>query len=290
MAAAAPGMTVGEARRALAAAFRAAGADAPEADARLLVGCALRLGYAALVAAGAERIDAAQADAIDALASRRIAREPVARILGVKEFWGLALHVAPETLVPRPETETLVEAALAPLDAEARRKPLRVADLGTGTGALLLALLHELPQATGVATDISEAALATARDNAARLGFAGRADFVRCDFAEPPVGRFDIVVSNPPYIATGEIGRLPPEVRHDPRRALDGGADGLDCYRAIAVAAPRLLQPQGRLIVELGVGQEPGAAAIFRAAGLVPSPAVSDLAGIPRALPATLPP
>ncbi len=161
---------------------------------------------------------------------------------------------------------------------------MRIADLGTGSGALLLALLTELPNAAGVGTDVSPEALAAARDNADRLGLASRAQFVVCDFGAALAGAFDLVVTNPPYIASGDIAALPPEVRHDPRRALDGGADGLDCYRTIAGQARGCSAPDGHLVVELGIGQEPAVAALFRAAGLAPSPARPDLAGIPRAL------
>ena len=220
-----------------------------------------------------------------ALAARRLDREPVARILGVKEFWGLPLRLNAATLVPRPETETVVEAALAAIDgAGPRDRALRIADLGTGSGALLIALLTELPNATGIGTDVSREALAAARDNADRLGLAARAEFTVCDFGAALTGAFDLVVSNPPYIASADIATLAPEVRRDPRRALDGGADGLDCYRTIAGQVPRLLKPNGDLVVELGIGQEPAVATLFRAAGLTPSPARLDLSGIPRAL------
>ncbi len=148
--------------------------------------------------------------------------------------------------MPRPETETVVEAALAAIDGDGpRTRALRIADLGTGSGALLVALLSELPNAIGIGTDVSREALAAARDNAGRLGFASRAVFAACDFGAALAGAFDLVVSNPPYIASAEIALLPPEVRHDPRRALDGGADGLGCYRAIAGQAPKLLKPDG---------------------------------------------
>jgi release factor glutamine methyltransferase len=179
----------------------------------------------------------------------------------------------------------VVEAALAAIDrAGPRNRALRIADLGTGSGALLIALLAELPNATGIGTDVSREALAAARDNAGRLGVVARTEFTVCDFGAALTGSFDLMVSNPPYIASADIDTLAPEVRHDPRRALDGGADGLDCYRTIAGQAPELLKPNGDLVVELGIGQEPAIAALFRAAGLTPSPARPDLSGIPRAL------
>jgi release factor glutamine methyltransferase len=213
----------------------------------------------------------------------------VARILGRKEFWGLSLHLGPATLVPRPETETVVEAALAAVDnGGPRSRPLRIADLGTGSGALLFALLTELPNAHGVATDVSLEALQTARRNARRLDVDRRASFVACDFSAALSGPFDVIVSNPPYVISGDIAGLPPEVQHDPRRALDGGPDGLGCYRIIAGQMSGRLSPCGHLVVELGFGQETQVAAIFRAAGLAPRPAHTDLSGIPRALSVTV--
>jgi release factor glutamine methyltransferase len=179
----------------------------------------------------------------------------------------------------------VIEAALAAIDsAGPRTRALRIADLGTGSGALLIALLTELPSAVGIGTDVSSKALAAARGNAGRLGIAARTEFAICDFGTALTGSFDLVVSNPPYIASADIDTLSPEVRHDPRPALDGGADGLDCYRTIAGQAPGLLKPNGDLVVELGIGQEPAVATLFRAAGLAPLPARPDLSGIPRAL------
>jgi release factor glutamine methyltransferase len=272
-------------RRALAQRFRAAGIDSPELDARLLMAHALGLDHAALVAAGSHVLDRDATDAIAALAHRRLAREPVARILGEKEFWSLQLRVDAATLVPRPETETVVEAALAAIDADgARSRSLRIADLGTGCGALLLALLTELPRSIGIGTDISHAALAVARNNAAHLGLT-RAAFLAGDMTAALRGPFDIIVSNPPYIASADIAGLAPEVRDfDPRLALDGGRDGLDYYRIIAAAAPGLLGPGGLVVVELGIGQAQAVSALFAAAGLAPSPPRADLNGVPRAL------
>ena len=281
----AAGMTVAQARRALADAFRQAGLDSPELDARLVVGHALGLSHVELTIENASRLGNDAVHALDALAARRLKREPVARILGVKEFWGLPLRLNEATLVPRPETETVVEAALAAIDQHgARSRALRIADLGTGSGALLIALLTELPDAAGIGTDVSLEALAAAHDNAACLGVASRAQFTIDDFGAALAGAFDLVVSNPPYVATGAIATLPPEVRYDPRRALDGGADGLDSYRTIAGQARKLLGPGGHLVVELGIGQESAVAALFRAEGLAPSSARPDLLGIPRAL------
>ena len=280
-----PDMTVAQARRALADAFRLADLDSPELDARLLAGHALGLDHTALTIEGGRQLGGDVARALTALATRRLNREPVARILGVKEFWGLPLRLNEATLVPRPETETVVEAALAAVEQSgARNRALHIADLGTGSGALLVALLSELPNAIGIGTDISREALAAARDNAGRLGLASRAAFAACDFGAALGGPFDLLVSNPPYIASGDIALLSSEVRLDPRRALDGGADGLACYRTIAGQARKLLTPEGHLVVELGLGQEPAVAALFRSAGLAPLPARPDLSGIPRAL------
>jgi release factor glutamine methyltransferase len=284
------GMTVVQARRALSEMFRRAGLDSPELDARLLTGHALGLDHTGLMIEASRPITDEEARAIDALAARRMQREPVARILGHKEFWGLPLRLSAATLVPRPETETVVEAALAAIDSSgARTRTLRIADLGTGSGALLVALLTELPNAEGVATDISLEALQTARDNARRLDLDHRARFVACNFAAALTGPFDIIVSNPPYVTSGDIAGLAPEVRHDPHRALDGGTDGLGCYRTIAGQVGRLLKSGAHLVVELGFGQEAQVAAIFRTAGLASRPAHTDLSGIPRALCAAVP-
>ena len=277
--------TVGALRREWARKFRACGIDSAELDARVLVGCALGLDRAALAAADDRPVGRDQEAAMAALGERRLVHEPVARIVGWKEFWSLPLRVDASTLVPRPETETVVEAALAAVDAGGRRtRPLRIADLGTGSGAILLALLSELPNASGVGIDVSVAALSVARDNARRLGLA-RAQFLACDMVAALRGPFDIIVSNPPYIASHEIAALAPDVRKfDPRGALDGGPDGLKFYRSIAAATPVLLAKSGALIVELGAGQARAVAALFAAKGLVPSPPDPDLSGIPRAL------
>jgi release factor glutamine methyltransferase len=281
----AQGMTVAMARRALTNAFRRADLDSPALDARLLVGHALALDHAGLVIEGTRKLNADEARTLASLAARRLKREPVARIVGAKEFWGLTLRLGEATLVPRPETETVVEASLAAIDrGGSRSRALRLADLGTGSGALLLALLSELPNATGVGSDLSQDAVEVARENACRLGFSPRAQFVVCDFGVALTGGFDLVVSNPPYIASGEIAALAPEVQYDPQGALDGGADGLDCYRAIAGDAVRLLAPGGHVVVELGIHQESAVAEIFKAAGLATTPARTDLNNIPRAL------
>jgi release factor glutamine methyltransferase len=272
--------------RALAAEFRAAGIETPEVDARALLLHAAGMTLEELVGAPDVALLPARAAMLAAAATRRLAGEPVARILGAKEFWGLPFRLGAATLVPRPETETVVEAALAALGSAAPKQPLRLLDLGTGSGAILLALLTELPNAWGFGIDRSEAAVRVAQDNAARLGLTTRAAFVVGDWGDALGGSFDLVAANPPYIAAAEIPALAPEVRlHDPVLALDGGADGLDAYRAIARQAPALLAPGGTLVVELGAGQEAAVSALMRAAGLaVDRPAYPDLARIPRAL------
>jgi release factor glutamine methyltransferase len=279
-------VTVENARRTLARRLEQGGIENAALDARLLVAHALGLDHTGLVAHAGRVLSAAEREAISALAERRLAGEPVARILGVKEFWSLPLRLSSDTLVPRPETETVVEAALDALRATGAWRELRIVDLGTGSGAILLALLHKCENAAGIGTDISVSALSTARDNARRLGMVARASFVACDLASALRGPFDLVVSNPPYIQTADIATLSPEVRDfDPRRALDGGRDGLDFYRRIASAAPDLLAGDGVLIVELGAGQLEAVSGIMAQSGLVPLlPVRHDLAGIPRAL------
>jgi release factor glutamine methyltransferase len=282
--------TVATVRRALTEQLRQAGIDSADADARLLIGHAIGIDRAAMAAAANRTVTAQERLTLDAMTERRMDREPVSRILGRKEFWSLMLNVTPDVLVPRPETETVIEVALDFVTrGNLRMETLRVLDIGTGSGALLLALLTELPNATGTGTDISAKALAVAHDNAALHRLAARCIFVECDIASGLAGPFDLIVSNPPYIAHGDIAGLDAEVRDfDPAIALDGGADGLDGYRAIAHEARRLLAPDGRLIVELGASQEVAVAALFSSAGLAPGSARKDLAGIPRALAATI--
>jgi release factor glutamine methyltransferase len=273
---------VQQARRALGAAFGSAGLDTPDLDARVLVAHALGLDHAGLVAAGGRALDDTEAARISSLADRRLAGEPVARILGTREFWGLPLTVTPAVLVPRPETETVVELALSLIEDRAR--PLRIADLGTGSGAILLALLHELPNAFGIGTDIAPGALEVARRNAMRLGLADRARFAACDYGAALAGPFDLVLSNPPYIATSVIATLAPEVRdHDPSCALDGGADGLAAYRTLAADAARLAGA-GHLVVEIGAGQERDVEFLLTQKGLALAAMRHDLSGIARAL------
>jgi release factor glutamine methyltransferase len=277
------GASVDAARRHLAREFRSRGLDTPELDARVLVGHALGLDHAGLAVQSRRALSTDEADAVAALAARRLAREPVARIVGHKEFWGLPFRLNADTLLPRPETETVVEAALAAVGHGSGA--VRVADLGTGSGALLIALLSELPGAFGVGTDVSLAALDCARGNAAVLGLGTRTAFVACDYGAALAGAVDLLVSNPPYVVRDDIATLQSEVRDfDPRRALDGGPDGLDGYRAIAADAQRLLSGEGVLVLELGQGQLDAVTALFAAAGLAPEAVKNDLSGVARAL------
>jgi release factor glutamine methyltransferase len=279
------GQSVEAARRSLTARLKSGQIDSAELDARMLVGAALGLDLTGMIAAAARPVTPDQSMRIEEFARRRLAGEPVARILGLKEFWGLPLKLSAATLVPRPDTETVVELALEMLRAGPDRG-LRIADIGTGSGAILLALLSELPNAFGVGTDISVAALRTANVNAVHLGLNRRAVFVACDYAAALADSFDLIVSNPPYIRSAEIAGLALEVRdHDPRTALDGGADGLDAYRVVIPEAVRLLLPGGALVVEAGQGQSGPIEGLMTAAGLTHErPAKSDLAGIRRAV------
>lgn len=280
------GQTVEAARRLLTTQLKSA-VDSAELDARLLTAHALGLDLTGMIKAARRQLTSDESACLEDFARRRLAGEPVARIIGEKEFWGLSFKLSPTTLVPRPDTETVVELALELLRAGGDLdRPLRIADLGTGSGAILLALLSELPAATGIGTDISEAALQTAAANAARAGLSDRATFVACDYASGLSGTFDLIVSNPPYIRTADIDGLAAEVKkHDPLAALDGGADGLDAYRALIPQAARLLAPGAPLVVEAGEGQSADIRGLMTSAGLAPAIAPkADLAGIPRAV------
>ena len=281
------GQPVEAVRRALAARFKSGGIDSAELDARMLVGAVLGLDLTGMITAAGRQLTPGESAHLEQFARRRLAGEPIARILGNKEFWGLPLQLSAATLVPRPDTETVVELALEILRADGSAdRPLRIADLGTGSGAILLALLSEFRSALGFGTDISEEALRTAHDNAARLGLSDRAVFIPCDYATGLSGAFDLIVSNPPYIRSADIEGLATEVRdHDPRAALDGGTDGLDAYRALIPQAASLLAPSGALVVEAGQGQSNQINALMTAAGLTTTNAPRpDLAGIPRAV------
>jgi release factor glutamine methyltransferase len=281
------GQTVDATRRALTARFRSESIDSAELDARMLVGAVLGLDLTGVIAAAARLLRSDQADRLAEFARRRLKGEPVARILGTKEFWGLPLQLSAETLVPRPDTETVVELALEMLRAAPfPNRGLRIADIGTGSGAILLALLSELPDAHGIGTDISAAALQTAHSNAVDLGLAKRATFIACDYAVALSGRFDLMVSNPPYIRSADIAGLAIEVRdHDPHRALDGGSDGLDAYRALIPQTAPLLAPGGVLAMEVGDGQSADVERLMVAEGLMlERPPKADLSGIHRAV------
>ena len=279
--------TIDEALASAAAKLTAAGTADPRLDARVLTMAATGLSREALLAHG-EKIIAADAVAcLQQYVARRAAGEPVARILGHKEFWSLDFEVTADTLVPRPETETLIEAALAAMPD--RGAPLNVLDLGTGTGCLLLAFLAERPNARGVGVDINPGAVVVATRNAAKLGLKDRAWFLESDFAGelPALAdlRFDVILSNPPYIPDGEINALAPDVaRYEPRVALSGGDDGLAAYRALAMRLTRLLSPGGCVFLEIGQGQADSVAAIMATAGLVVRARHADLAGIVRAM------
>jgi release factor glutamine methyltransferase len=267
-----------------AARLRASGVENAELDARVLLAHVLDAEPARLIAGASEAATEEIEMRFAALMGRRARGEPVAHIVGYKEFWGLRFAVSPDVLVPRPETETLVEAVLhARPDKKAR---LRVLDLGTGSGALLAAILVERPSAIGLGVDRSEAALKIARNNFAILGLQHRAAFLCGDWGRVIGADFDVVVANPPYVASDEMDKLPREVReYDPRGALDGGRDGLRSYRAILADLKRLLAPEGVAVLELGAGQEEAVAKLARDADMVVNgPARRDLSGHPRAL------
>lgn len=281
------GQSVEAARRSLTNLLRASDIDSPELDARLLIGAALNLDLTGLISAAKRTLSPDEAAQLAQFAARRLYGEPIARITGIKEFWGLQFTLSADTLVPRPDTEIIVEAALDCLDTSGpRSRTLRIADLGTGSGAIILALLSELPGAIGIATDINLAALRTARGNAERNGLAQRTHFVACDYTSALLGGFDLVVSNPPYIPSTDIADLDVEVRdHDPLRALDGGDDGYDAYRIIAPEAARLLAPGGFLVVEVGHHQSDAVTGLITDAGLeLAGPAKTDLGGVKRAV------
>jgi release factor glutamine methyltransferase len=265
-----------------AAALAAAGIESPRSEARLLLETATGLARARLVAEPAAAVPHHAAQAFRAALARRAAREPMAYILGRAEFWSLEFIVGDGVLVPRADSETLIEAALDAFPDRGRRR--RVLDIGVGSGCLLLTLLHLFPEAQGVGTDTSEAALACTRRNAERLGVGARAGLVRTAWANGVAGPFDLVVSNPPYIPSAGIASLQPEVsRFEPRCALDGGPDGLDAYRAIFADLPRLLAPDGVALLEIGQGQDEALGPMLRDQGYAVA-AYPDLAGIRRCL------
>ena len=257
------------------------------AESSLLRDAARRLAAAGV---GNARLDArvllehANGDAarFESFISRRVAREPLAYITGCKEFWSLDFEVGPGVLIPRPETETIIEQALAFFPN--RAVPLKALDLGTGTACLLVALLKEFPNAGGLGIEASEEARAYALRNVARHGLAGRCEIRGGDWGEAVAGRYDVVLSNPPYIKTRDLAVLEPEMAYEPVLALDGGPDGLSAYRALAPALARLLSPSGRVFLEIGVGQSAEVGAVLAQHGLDANKVAPDLAGIPRVL------
>jgi release factor glutamine methyltransferase len=256
--------------------LKAAGVDSPAIDARLLLEAAAGVTRVEVVTDPHREIPADAAAALDDYVTRRTRREPVSRILGRKGFWKLILTVTPDVLTPRPDTETVVDIALRNFP---EAMSFSVLDIGTGSGAILLAILAERPAAKGLGTDLSEEALAVARDNAASLDLGARAAFLRTSWAEG-LGEdgFDLVVSNPPYIRSAEIETLDPEVRdHEPRLALDGGPDGLEAYRVLAPEVLRVLRPGGMFAVETGWDQGAEVKALFEAAGAQGVEIVKDL-------------
>jgi release factor glutamine methyltransferase len=265
-----------KARRAL----EGAGVTLPVFDARLLLEAAAEVSRLDILTDPHRAIDEAAVARFDAMIARRVAREPVAYILGKKAFYSLDFAVGPAVLTPRPDTEMVVEAALAALP---EGDAVRILDLGVGSGAILLSILAARAKATGLGIDASPDALVFAESNAAALGLSDRAVFAHGDWGAGVDGRFDLIVSNPPYIRAAEIEGLEPEVSvHEPRLALDGGADGLDAYRRLWPDVARLLKPGGRFAVEIGEGQGPDVSDLARTAGLDVEAIKPDLAGIGR--------
>jgi release factor glutamine methyltransferase len=262
-------------------ALRDANIENPRAEARLLLEHATAQSREALIGHPERVLRAGEARAFRALLRRRTKCEPMAYIRGEKEFWSLPFKVTPDVLIPRPDSECLIEAALR--EVPDRDAPLRVLDLGTGSGCLLLALLSERPRATGIGVDASEKALAVARANAVQLGLGGRAHFVCADWQSAIRGTFDVILANPPYIVDEEIAGLAPDVaQFEPRAALSGGADGFAAYRLILRDLVTILAEDGIAILEIGVGQAQSVDRIAVAAGLAPAGLAHDLAGHER--------
>jgi release factor glutamine methyltransferase len=275
-------LTAAAAIEAAARRLSAAGIEDARREARLLLAQATGWDQAAVIAHPERELAESQDASLARLVARRASREPLSRILGWREFWSLRFALGPDTLDPRPDSETLVSAALEFID---RNRSLWVLDLGTGSGCLLLAFLSEAKEAQGVGIDLSLGALAVAEANARDLGLAGRAQFRRGDWGRGLQERFELVLCNPPYIPAGDIAGLTPEVaRFDPPLALSGGPDGLAAYRRLSDELPRLLLTGGFAIVEIGAGQEEAAAAILAAGGLTFLGSRADLSGTPRCL------
>jgi len=275
-------VTIGAAWREVRDRFRKAGIDTPELDARLLAQKVFAVDAMGLVRREREAVPDDKLKELDQFAQRRLVGEPISRIAAEKEFWSLKFGLNDATLVPRPETEQLVEEGLALL---AGKKGARILDLGTGSGAIIVAIVEALAKSKGFATDISEDALSAARQNAQRHGVAERIEFRLGAWwqAVPHTELFDLIVSNPPYIATDAIAELSPEVRvFDPKAALDGGFDGLDAYRAIAAQAARRLNPGGKMLLEIGFNQGEAVSRMFLRAGFGRVEVLKDLGGLDR--------
>lgn len=260
--------------------LESAGIDNAKLDAALLVSHALKITREALLMQPERPLTAAETTAIETLLARRIKREPLAYITGRREFWSLPFRTAPGVLIPRPDTETMITAAQQLFEKQA---PLSILDLGTGSGCILLSLLHQYPNATGTGVDISPQALDIATENARELALANRASFLLSRWAEELSGQFDLIVSNPPYIETAAIQNLEPEISlYEPLQALDGGMDGLDAYRQIAAQIPAHLTPQGKVILEVGFNQAEAVREIITENRLQFITYANDLAGIRR--------
>jgi len=280
-------VVVREAFAAVARRLREAGIETPELDARLLLCHAAGLRHEGFIARGGDGLTPEAQALLEAVVARRLAGEPVSRITGIREFYGREFLVGAHTLDPRPDTETLIEAALDLAAQNGWRDQTHdLVDLGTGTGCILVTLLAELPQARGIGTDIDVGALAVAAENARGHGVAARAFLLAADWLEGIEGQFDLIVSNPPYLSASEMESLQAEVAHDPRHALDGGGDGLDAHRRIAAGARDRLREEGTLLLEIGASQaEPVARILSKAGFALSDPAVlPDLAGRPRCL------
>lgn len=263
--------------------LRAVGIESPRREARLLLSHALGLPADSLVLTGAPtHLPEDVTERLLATFKRRVAREPLAYVLGRKEFWSMDFAVGPGVLVPRPETETLVEQALN--DFDDRCVPLSVLDLGTGSGCLLLSFLAERPNARGVGIDASDEALSYARANAATYALEHRATLEERDWSDGVEGSFDVIFVNPPYLTNVEFEQSDPEVRAEPRAALAAGTDGLLTYRVLAPIIGGALSPHGHAFVELGLGQEPDVRHIFSSSGVETIRVVPDLSDIPRCL------
>lgn len=275
-------MTAAAAIESAARRLSAAGIEDARHEARLLLAQATGWDRVAIIAHPERELAEGQDASLARLVERRAAREPLSRILGWREFWSLRFALGPDTLDPRPDSETLVSAALEFTD---RNRSLTVLDLGTGSGCLLLAFLSEAKEARGLGIDLSHGVLAVAEANARDLGLAGRAEFRQGDWGRGLEARFELILCNPPYIPAGDIAGLTPEVaRFDPLLALWGGPDGLAAYRRLSDELPRLLLAGGFAIVEIGAGQEAAAAAILAAGGLMFLGSRADLSGTPRCL------